>query len=131
MIDTINLWLLAISQWLGLTDEAQRAAAVRAVLIGLGVSLLLTQFVKSHPLIAGKRGESKRLYDWNIRAVAFIIAAPFVAFLWPGEWATDWPSKGGFGMLIGAGASPFHQYILKPLLRLLPWGRAQRARGES
>jgi hypothetical protein len=119
MIDTINTWLLAIALWLGLTDDAQRAAAVRAVVIGLGVSLLLTQFVKSHPLIAGKRGQSRAIYAWNIRT----------AVLWPGAWATDWPIKAGFGLVIGAGASPFHQYILMPALRLLPWWRPKRGQG--
>ncbi|MDF3822817.1 hypothetical protein P3G55_23165 [Leptospira sp. 96542] len=129
MIDTINTWLLAIALWLGLTDDAQRAAAVRAVLIGLGVSLLLTQFVKSHPLIAGKKGQGRQLYDWNIRAVAFVIAAPLTMILWPGPWATDWPIKVGFGLCIGAGASPFHQYLLMPALRLLPWWRPKRGQG--
>lgn len=129
MLDTINLWLQAIALWLGLTDDAQRAAAVRAVVIGLGLSLLLTEFVKSHPIIVGKRGQGRALYNWYIRAVAFAIAAPLTAFLWPGLWAVDWPVKVGFGLLIGAGASPFHQYILSPALRLLPWARRGSGKG--
>jgi len=129
MIETINTWLLAVSVWLGLIDPAQRSAAVRAVLIGLGLSLLLTQFIKSHPVIANKKGTGRRLYEWNIRFVAFALAAPLTAFLWPGTWAVDWPVKVGFGLFIGAGASPFHQYLLMPALRLLPWFRARRGQG--